>query len=148
MCLPAGVKMTCYESTFCCSVLLFIPDLCRLVANWFDKYVKWKPIDFCIKVTKGGDNINAEELPVNVMSKSHWKDVELAIGDFLIGLHIDRESLKSSGVCPLFVRYLLLFLMRFSLCAAAERCSSLAAAVQAQQDARGRFVSLAEHGQR
>jgi hypothetical protein len=63
-----------------------------------DRFVRFKPSDALVKVDKDDRPIDPELVATNVLSKTHWKEAELAISEFLVGLHIDRESLKASGV--------------------------------------------------
>lgn len=63
-----------------------------------DKKVKFQPAEFCIKVDKNGKEIHPELLAKNVASKVHWREAEEALAEVLLGLHIDRDSMKSSRV--------------------------------------------------
>lgn len=63
-----------------------------------DRFIRFKPDEFLVKRDKDDKEVDPELVAINVLSKGHWKEAELALAEFLVGLHIDRESLKASGV--------------------------------------------------
>jgi hypothetical protein len=114
-----------------------------------DRFVRFKPAEFLVKVDKDDRPIDPELVAINVLSKSHWKEAELAISEFLVGLHIDRESLKSSGVSavgPFRALPLICAVQKraFDVCAVTERPAALAQRLPEPQDRRS-DRSLAEY---
>ena len=67
-----------------------------------DKEITFKPADKLIREVDGKE-VDPESVPINVLSKNHWKGAEGAIAETVPGMWVDRDSLKASGVRALSI---------------------------------------------